>query len=239
MDAANYIKTRLTGAIETALFIPDGVGRFSGTPRETLISFSILLVSLPLSYLSIIVHPPIGTEAFAAGHIFLVHFLSGIVSFTFGLAMLYGFARFVTGGNTDRIWLFYTMSNWLGFLFMPLGLLFMALRHYGIFEPKTMEDATLVLTLYGYGIGGYMIYRIFKPPVEFAIALICFSLVMGQIVLKGAYTLGGLPNVDYMERYGPSAVQEAAQQQETAEETPPIPENLEEPPSAAQELMEN
>src|SRR5690606_33433020 len=133
-------------------------------------------------------------------HIFLVHFLAGLVSFAVGFAMIYGFARFVTGGNTKRLWLYYTVSNWVGFVFLPLGMLFMALRHYGVFEPKTMEDATLVLRLYGYGIGGYMIYRIFKPPVEFAGALVCFILVMGQIILKGAYTLGGLPNVDYMER---------------------------------------
>src|SRR5690606_31521936 len=108
--------------------------------------------------------------------------------------------------------------------------------HYGVFEPKTMEDATLGLRLYGYGIGGYMIYRLFKPAIEFAGALVCFILVMGQIILKGAYTLGGLPNVDYMERYGPSAVKQAAMQQEDA---PSPPETPAETPQQPPELMEN
>lgn len=235
MSAAAYIKQRLTGAFETALFVPGGIERFSGTPRETLISFSILLISLPMSYVSAIIHPPIGTEGFATGHVFFVHLMADIVSFAVGFAMIYGFARFVTGGNTHRMWLYYTVSNWVGFLFLPLGVLFVTLRHYGIFAPKTMEDVTLVLTLYGYGIGGYMIYRIFKPSVEFAVALVCFVLVMGQIVLKGAYTLGGLPNVDYMERYGPSAMQ--AVQQEPAE--PQMPETPENGSESAPELMEN
>ncbi|TNE32903.1 MAG: hypothetical protein EP349_00585 [Alphaproteobacteria bacterium] len=235
MSVAGYCKTRLTGAFETALFIPGGVARFSGTPRETLISFAASLVSLPLSFVSTKIHPPIGTEGFSADYVFFVHFLAGLVSFALGLAMLYGFARFVTGGNTNRIWLYYTVANWISLIFMPLGILFMALRYYGVFEPKTMEDVMLVLRLYGYGIGGYMIYRIFKPPVELAGALICFVLVMGQIILKGAYTLGGLPNVDYMERYGPSAVQEAAQQQ-AEQETDATPA---ETPPPARELMEN
>ncbi|MBL1148032.1 MAG: hypothetical protein HND56_11480 [Pseudomonadota bacterium] len=243
MSVAAEIKKRLIGAFETALFIPSGIERFSGTPRETFISFAVSLISLPLSFVSTRIHPPIGTEAFSADYVFFVHFLSGLASFTIGFLMIYGFARFVTGGNTNRIWLYYTVSNWISLIFIPLGMLFMALRYYGVFEPKTLEDVMLVLRLYGYGIGGYMIYRIFKPPVELAGALVCFILVMGQVVLKGAYTLGGLPNVDYMERYGPSAVQEAALQEAVEPTTPETEADRKETPAETppptRELMEN
>jgi len=226
MGVFAYIKNRLVGGFETALFLPHGLDKFSGKPRETWISFSILLVSLPLSYLTMHVHQPIGTEGFSLEKIYMVHMFSTVVEMVIGFLMIYGFARFVTGGNTEKIWLYYTLSNWLGFVFLPLGLLFVALRYYGIFGPKTMEDVMLVLTLYGYAIGGFIVYRVFKPPMELAVALVCFILVMGQGVLNASYDLWGLPNVDYMEVYGPSATQTA---EEAAPDTMITPQPAETP----------
>jgi len=203
----SYIKQRLKGGLETALLMRQGLKMFDGTPRETLISFSVWLITIPLSFLSTYIHNPIGTEDISPSKTYGVHFLSGCVSMLVGFLVLYGFSRYVTK-NQEKLWLFYTVGNWVAFIFIPLNILLMFAKHNGMIGDKIMEDLMLVLTLYGFAIGACLIFNVFRPMWQFAGALACFMLVKDQEILKIFYTLFDFPIVDYMDRYGaePSVV---------------------------------
>lgn len=212
MTVKSYILQRLGGAFETALLMPSGIKKFDGTPRETLLSFLVLVISIPLSYISISTFPPLGTHDIETIKVVGVHRFSWAISFLIGLGMIYAFARYVTGGNTQKIWLYYTLANWVTLLFIPLNSFFLFLYAQGVFADKTLTDVYLVIRLYGYLIGGFVIYRVFNPPWELAAAMACFFLVMGQVVLKTSYVIFDFPLVDYMQVYGPTAMERAAEE---------------------------
>lgn len=200
----SYIKQRLKGGLETALLMRQGLTLFDGTPRETLLSFSIIFITLPVKYISTLIHPPLGMDGIDPGKIYGVHFFASCVSMLVGFLVIYGFARYVTK-NQEKVWLYYSVGNWVAFVFLPLSFLLLFVKHAGMIGDKTMEDLMLVLTLYGFVIGACIIYNIFRPPWELAGALACFFLVKGQVILDASYTLFDLPIVDYMDVYGAGA----------------------------------
>lgn len=214
-----YFKQRLRGGFESALLMRQGLSYFDGTPRETAFSFLILLISMPLSYISTHIHPPLGTEDFSPLMIYGVHFFSSMILMLIGFLILYGFSRYVTK-NVNQMWLYYTVGNWVAAIFIPVSVLLMGVKYYDLIADKTMEDLMLVLRLYGFLIVGCLIFNVFRPPWELAGAIACLFIVMGNVVLDASYNLWDVPVVDYMEVYGGPAGGEAVTGQETISNTP-------------------
>lgn len=197
----SYILPRILGAFEIAILMRQGLKRFDGTPKETLLSFWILALTTPLSYLATDIKKPLGAEDFSTSYIFTIDTIVSIVAFIIDLLLIYGFAKYVTK-NTEKIWLFYTVGNWVSVIFIPLAIIFYYFKFNGLIELKTIEDINILLTLYGYWIAGFVIYHIFRPPWELAAALTLGVLVMGQVIHDAIYRLASIPVVDYMEVFG-------------------------------------
>ncbi len=200
-NVKTYILLRLLGAFEIIIFMKQGLKRFDGTAKETLLSFSILLITMPLSYLATDIKKPLGAEDFSTNYIYFVGTVISVVSFVVSLLLLFAFAKYVTK-NTKKIWLFYTIFNWVVAVFIPIAILLYYLKFNEMLDKRMVEDINIFLTLYGYVIAGFVIYRIFNPPWELAAAFACGILVIDQVIYDLIFTIAGIPIVDYMEVFG-------------------------------------
>jgi len=191
-------KPCLRGAFQLCLFMHSGIEPFkAGDWWQTLRSFTWVLLFLPLSYLTVALHPPLGTEDLSSIYITNVSYLIGLSSSLIVFGIFFAFASVMKKQN--RLASYISAVNWIGIVMFFISLPLLIANYMNWFDYKAIEDIGIVLTIYGLAISAYVFYRAFDIPWELAGCMIIVGLLVGETTHDAIYQLMDIPLVDYSE----------------------------------------
>lgn len=156
------------GAMECALFMKQGISRFNNDFGSMLKSFLIPLAFLPLSFIGLYFSQGQRPELAGISYEYLAVLFLGKTFFTtlIGLAMIYGFAKYY-----DRLQYFYltvSAGNWATILptlfFIPV----LYSLSMGWHSWEEIYPITIVFSIYGYALTGFILTYALKIPWEMA-----------------------------------------------------------------------
>lgn len=177
----NLKKNPVLGAMEVAIFMAQGVGRFGTDKRAMLLSFLLPLVLAPLSIYALYLSHPEQEEIahLSFGYVNILFFFKGLFGIVLSLSLLYGFAKYYD--RREHFYLTITALNWSALfptlLFMPI-VISMGLGWHNWDE---VYNINVVAAIYSYCVTAFVMTYAFRIPWEMAGFLTICLLAINEI----------------------------------------------------------
>lgn len=179
MADLNYIRKHLLGCLEVALFLPNGVKRFSDDNKSVLYSFAIPFLVLPLTLVIKYLLPTSGAEMPSLNAMTMLAVLRTAMIFLFFFGAVYGLAKHVDRLNHFKCFLVGT--NWMclfeAFLIIPL-LVFYA---QGTITLETLYALSVCIMIYTVAYTAYLATTAMRIPLELGGSIAIFGMMVNEM----------------------------------------------------------
>ena len=184
----NRIKQRpFLGCFEIALFMRDGIGRFSTDLKAMWQSFVILIIAVPFTLTSVPYMYAVTEELhnLPLSAIMPLYALKMFVSLALGFSFIYMFCKI-----TDRKQHFVhyvTVSNWSSIISLVLYIPAIAVMKMGWYDYNDVYPALILTSLYAYGFAAFITKYVLRIPWELAVFVTICLLAINESMFDILY----------------------------------------------------
>lgn len=175
------IRQHLLGVLELSLFMRRGIERFGNDRRGMWLSYLWPVCLFPVSIISVFVAQRPEIAGVSSLYIILFYAIRDAIV----LVLFYAFASRAAEylGKADDLPRFIMANNWLSINDAVLSIPILVMLATGQEWISTYGVIT-VISLYGYGLFGYVTMRTFKLPWELGVMAAAIALGLNEMTLK-------------------------------------------------------